>query len=197
MNLDLPPHLHATRDLLMGSMKTHATEQAPALPTALLEDLTRTASRQPIALRQNSLAGLFESLRSMMASPAFGGAAAAIMVLAIASAVILRPDASSSGDTFRGAGSFSESTSARVILVGASTGLQEELKAISDLERGAFSSVSSTEGIEEIKGALVIVDWEAQTITAINAKGEIAYSNDLPTSTSSLSLEIALALSRL
>ncbi|MGB6219928.1 hypothetical protein [Haloferula sp.] len=178
-------------------MKTHATEQAPALPTALLEDLTRTASSLPSSSRQSSLAGLFESLRSMMASPAFGGAAAAVMVLAIASAVMLRPDASAPGETFRGAGSFSAANSARVILVGASTELQHELEAISDLEDGVFSSVSSTEGLEEIKGALVIVDFKAQTITGINAKGEVAYSSDLPASASSTSLEIALALSRL
>jgi hypothetical protein len=196
MNLDLPEHLHATRNLLMGSMSTHATEQAPALPTALLEDLTRSVTLQQAAPSQSTFANFVESLRSLVAGPAFGGAAAAIMVLAVVSTIVLRPDASSQKDTFRGAASYSAADSARVILVAAPFGLKSELEDISDFEDGVFSSAPSFEAASELEGARVIVDFAGGTIASFNAKGELVYKTSLPESTSGLSLEIAAAMTR-
>lgn len=197
MNLDLPHHLHATRDLLTASMRTHSSEQAPALPAALLEDLTRSVSIQSTEVRESHFAVLFASLRSMMGSSTFGSAAAAIMVLAVASTVVLRPDATTNKDTFRGANAYSAADSAQVILVAAPAGLQRVLEVTTDFEDGIFSSTATIDGTTDLKGARVIVDFNAGTITSINATGESVYQAELSESTSGLSLEIASALTRL
>ena len=180
----------------MASMRTHSTERAPALPKELLEDLTFSVAVQPAAPRRSLFAALSESLQSMLASPAFGSAAAAIVVLAVASSVIMRPDAPSRSESFRGASAYSAADTARVILVGAPVGMQDELENQTDFEDGVFTTSASIEATAGLKGARVIVDFSAGTLTAINVKGETVYQSKLPESTSGISLEIALALTR-
>lgn len=196
MNPDLPLHLHATRDLLMGSLRAHPTESAPAIPAELLEDLTCSVAVPPVARRASGV-GFFESLRSMFASPAFGAAAAAIMVLAVASTVVLRPDAGNGSESFRGAGAYAATDSARVILIGAPVGMLSELEASTDLEDGTFFSASGPNAAAGLEGPRVLVDFASGTITGLNAKGEKVYERSLPESVSGLSLEIASALTRL
>ncbi|MEP4079198.1 hypothetical protein [Haloferula sp.] len=179
-------------------MKTHSSEQAPALPAALLEDLTRSVAIQPAEQRESHFARVFESFRSMVGSSSFGTAAAAIAVLAVASSVVLRPDASPSRqDTFRGASAYSAADTTRVFLVGAPAGTLTELESTTDFEDGVFSSAATLLDTADLKGARVIVDFQSGVITGINTKGESVYHTDVPETSSGLALEIASVLTRL
>jgi hypothetical protein len=196
MNLDLPQNLHSTRDLLMASLRPSSNEHAPALPKGLLEDLTRSVAHQSASVRQGQFAGFLSSVRAMFASPAFGGAAAAIAILAVASSVALRPADSQPTDTFRGAASYSSADSIQVILVGAPNGMMRSLESGTDFENGIFSAASSAESVQTIEGPRVIVDFVSKTITGIRSDGETFYHTELPASTSGISLEISSALTR-
>lgn len=190
MNPDIPQHLHATRDLLMASLSTHPSEEAPALPKGLLEDLTQSVAIQPTAPARSRMAGMMESLRDMLGSSSFGTAAAALAVVAITTSVVLRPD----GDWRGGPPPVPIEVTAQVILVGAPSGLLDELKNTTDLE---LSNAASADSISSLTGARVIVNFEANSIVGINTKGELVYESSLPESISGLSLEIASALTRL
>lgn len=196
MNPDLPQNLHSTRDLLMASMQPPSNEHAPALPKGLLEDLTRSVAHRSASARQGQFAGFLASLRSMFASPAFGCAAAAIAVLAVASTVALRPVDSQKTDTFRGAASDRAAEAIHVILVGAPNGVMRTLESTTDFEDGIFSAASSPESVQAIEGPRVIVDFVSKTITSISSDGETLYQTELPASTSGISLSISSALIR-
>lgn len=197
MNLDLPQHLHSTRDLLMVSMQKPSIEQPPALPKGLLEDLTSTLTHQAAPSNQGQFAGFLATVRSMLATPAFGSLAAAIAILAVASSVVLSPDSSPQKDTFRGASTFSVTESVQVILVGAPRGTQRTLESANDFEAGIFTASSNSESAMGIEGPRVIVDFQAKTIIAINADGDIVNQAELPASSNGISLEISSALIRL
>ena len=196
MNLDLPAHLHSTRDLLMASVKAHPSEKAPALPSSLLEDLTRHSASQMAPASCKSSAGFFEAIRSMFASPAFGAAAAAIMVLGVASTMMFSGDAPSDNGAIRGSSAYAPADTAQVILISAPHGMQATLESATDFEDGVFFTAPTVESTTDM-GARVIVDFSAGTITGIDASGATVYQSSLPESTSGLSLEIASALTRL
>ena len=196
MNPDLPQNLHSTRDLLMASMRTPSNEHAPALPKGLLEDLTRSVAYQPGSARQGQFSSFLNGLRSMFASPAFGVAAAAIAILAVASTVALSPVDSQQTDTFRGAANYSAAESIQVILVGAPNGMMRDLESATDFEDGIFTAASSVESLQTIEGPRVIVDFTSKKITGIGSDGQTVYATELPVSTSGISLEIASALTR-
>lgn len=196
MNLDLPQNLHSTRDLLMASMQPPSNEHAPALPKGLLEDLTRSVAHRSASAHQGQVAGFLTRLRTMLASPAFGCAAAVIAILTVASTVALRPADSQPTDTFRGAASYSPADSTQVILVGAPEGMMRHLVSATNFEDGLFATANSTEATQTIEGPRVIVDFVSETITSISSDGETLYRAELPASTSGISLAICSALTR-
>ncbi|MEM9237186.1 MAG: hypothetical protein AAGB14_10440 [Verrucomicrobiota bacterium] len=187
--------MHETRDLLMGSLRGQQVEKAPPAPRALIEDLTRSVITEPQAEPRRSLAEIFDSLRAMVATPAFGSAAAAVMILGIVSTVIFRPDAGSTTDSFRGASDYVASDGVQIIMIDAPAGTQDALA--SSFEDGVFSSAHSLETATSVKGAKVIIDFPARTITAINVKGQRVYQDVLPDSETGLTLAIASAVTRL
>jgi hypothetical protein len=194
MNLDLPPNLHATRNLLAGSLQLHATEQAPAVPADLLNDLSRRFNTAPVAAATTQSRSWFEAVQSFIARPAFGMAALAIVILGISVPRMIDSGPRSSG-SFRGATPIPAQThNFRIILIQSPAGFQQALKDAGDFESSMISSATSTDGIT---GPRVLVDFTTSTITALNASGETVHTAPLPKDAEEISAAIATAVSRL
>lgn len=189
MNLDLPSHLHATRDLLAGSLRLHATEQAPPVPADLLDDLCRRFNSAPIAAVAVPPRSWFETVQSFIARPAFGMAALAIVILGISI-----PRMIDSTPSFRGGNPPADSSNIRIILIQAPADLQQALADAGEIEGGRISSATSSEGIT---GARILVDFVTSTITALNASNETVHTAPLPKNTEEITVAIATAVSRL
>src|SRR5688572_25489596 len=96
--MDLSPHLHPTRDLLLRSLPTHDREQAPPMPAGLAEELMARFESQPTQAFEVLPESFFAKLRGFLATPGFGLAAAAVAVVGLAVPMISGPDK----DSFRG-----------------------------------------------------------------------------------------------
>lgn len=82
MNPDLPPHLHATRDLLRQSLHREDSESPPPIPEDLQADLERQlGSRTSRRTTRTASASWPRQILSWLTTPAFGVAALAIAAL--------------------------------------------------------------------------------------------------------------------
>jgi hypothetical protein len=195
MNLDLPPNLESTRNLLAGSLQLHATEQAPAVPADLLNDLARRFNSAPVATAVIQPRTWFEAVQSFIARPAFGMAALAIVVLGISVPRMIDSSATRSGGTFRGAVSnTAETRNIRIILIQSPAGFQQALANVGDFESSMISSATSS---DSITGPRILVDFVTSTITALNASDEKVHTAPLPEDAEETSAAIATAVSRL
>jgi hypothetical protein len=195
MNLDLPPNLHATRDLLAGSLQLHATEQAPAIPADLLNDLTRRFNSAPVVAASIQPRSWFEAVQSFIARPAFGMAALAIVVLGISVPRMIDSTSKPTSGSFRGAVSPTVATSSiRIILIQSPAGFQQALANLGDFENDMISSATSS---DIITGPRILVDFVALTVTAVNASDEKIHTAPLPMGAEEISAAIATAISRL
>lgn len=195
MNLDLPPNLHATRDLLAESLQLHATEQAPALPADLLNDLTRRFNSAPVEAASIQPRSWFEAVQSFLARPAFGMAALAIVVLGISVPRMIDSISNPVSGSFRGAVSPAAATpNIRIILIQSPAGFQQALANMGDFEKNMISSATSS---DSITGPRILVDFVALTVTAVNASDEKIHTAPLPKDAEEISAAIATAVSRL
>ncbi|MEY3896387.1 MAG: hypothetical protein RLZZ214_1907 [Verrucomicrobiota bacterium] len=193
MNLDLPPNLESTRSLLAGSLQLHATEQAPAVPADLLNDLVRRFNSAPVAAATIQPRTWFEAVQAFIARPAFGMAALAIVILGISVPRMIDSTSTASSGGFRGTVSpTAETRNIRIVLIQSPTGFQQSLAR--DIEGGMISSAASS---ESITGPRVLVDFVTSTITAVNAADEKVHTAPLPTDAEEISAAIATAVSRL
>lgn len=182
MNLDLPPHLESTRDLLAGSLQLHATEHAPAVPADLLNDLDRRFNAAPVAAATCQPRSWFEVVQSFISRPAFGMAALAIAILGIFVPPMI--------ETFRGTPyPPTESHNIRIVLIQPPAGFQQALAGV--IESGIISSAASS---ESFAGPRVLVDFEASTITAVNAADEKVHTVPLPKDAEEISVAVATAV---
>jgi hypothetical protein len=195
MNLDLPSNLHATRDLLAGSLQLHATEQAPAVPADLLNDLTRRFNSAPVAAASIQPRSWFEAVQSFIARPAFGMAALAIVVLGISVPQMIDSTSTPASGSFRGAVAPTAATqNIRIILIQSPAGFQQALADLGDFENGMISSATSS---DSVTGPRILVDFVTSTITAVNASDEKIHTAPLPKDAEEISAAIATAVSRL
>ena len=193
MNLDLPPNLESTRNLLSGSLQLHATEQAPPIPADLLGDLARRFNSAPVAAATIQPRTWFEAVQAFIARPAFGVAALAIVILGIAVPRMI--DSTPSSGSFRGADSAAvESRNIRIILIQAPAGFQQALANVGDFESNMISSATSS---DSVTGPRILVDFATSTITALNASDEKIHTAPLPKDAEEISAAIATAISRL
>ncbi|MGJ8642930.1 MAG: hypothetical protein ACSHX9_05940 [Luteolibacter sp.] len=191
MSFDLPANLHRTADILRNSMMIHASEKAPAMPAELFDDLTARFTSPAAAPAQVANVSLFEKARSFFSTPAFGMAAAALVILAVALPSVLNTSDSSKTTNFRGNSTGIEATaSASIVLIGASEELVSSLGTSGDFEQGAILTADTA------SGSKVIVDFNASTITSITAEGETVHTASLPADKADLSAAVAEALSK-
>jgi len=191
MNLDLPAKLESTRCLLAGSLQLHATEQAPAVPVDLLNDLTRRFNTAPVAAATLQPRSWFAAVQSFIARPAFGVAALAIVILGISLPRMIDSTPTRSSGGFRGTVSpTQENRNIRIILIQAPAGFEQTLAG--EIESSMISSATSS---ENITGLRVLVDFVTSTITALNASDEMVHTAPLPKDAEEISAAIAKAVS--
>lgn len=194
MELDLPSHLHSVRDRLTESLGIHPTDGAPEAPFGLLEDLERQFD-SPVLQPLHQTRSWRESLRSFFASPAFGIAAAAAVVLAVAMPSLLEQPV----DTFRGGPVTTRSgKTVQIILVQEPSGIRHLVETSGDIEAVAVASVDDSATCLSIKGPKVIVDFAAGVIRSVDAEGNELYRNEeIPEDTADLTTAIAVAVTYL
>ena len=193
MNLDLPPSLESTRSLLAGSLQLHATEQAPAVPADLLNDLSHRFNTAPVAAATLQPRSWFEAVQAFITRPAFGMAALAIVILGISIPRVIDSTSTRSSGGFRGTVSPTHETrNIRIILIQSPAGFEQTLAG--DFESSMISSVTTG---ESITGPRVLVDFVTSTITSLNASNEKVHSAPLPKDAEEIPAAIATAVSRL
>lgn len=198
MDLELPAHLHATRDLLTRSLVSHP-ERAPAIPAGLAADLSASFDRRgtPAAGPAAATRSWALRLRNWFATPAFGAVAAAVLVLGTALPLFDRPSAPDRGETFRGDHGAAQAPVVRIIFVGEEAGDRAAIESSGSFEAASLLSVEGIESAREIEGPKVIVDFTARSITAFDAAGAVAHEEAMPDSSSQLGNSIAKAVMRL
>lgn len=196
MHLELPERLHSTRDLLMRSLPVHPLEKAPAMPAGLADDLmARHAPKAAVIKRVVATTSLLEKVRTFLATPAFGVAAAAAVVLGVAVPMISKPVPQ---ESFRGMDSTAVSGDAVTILfVGTNRALQSAVENSGNFEPSAFRSAVDLASAQEVAGAKVVIDFNTEKIHAVDATGAETYSARIPAETDKVANAVADAVSRL
>ena len=195
MDLELPAHLHATRDLLTRSLVSHS-ERAPAMPAGLAADLKARFEPRRAPAQAAPSRSWASSLRSLFATPAFGAVAAAVLILGTAIPLLQGP-ADSSAETFRGAAAVAPEASVQVIFIGEDTGDRTAVESSGNFESASLLSAENIEAALELAGPKVLVDFTARTITAYDAAGNAVHDEAMPASSSQLGDAIAKAVTRL
>jgi hypothetical protein len=195
MDLELPAHLHATRDLLTRSLVSHS-ERAPAMPAGLAADLiarfeTRGTPAPAAATRSWAL-----GLKRFFATPAFGAAAAAVLVLGTAMPLLDGPSAANN-ENFRGGSTVESRSSVRIIFIGEEPGDRAAVESSGNFESASLMSVEGIEAALELDGAKVLVDFSSRKITAFDASGKVVHDESMPEASSQLGDAIAKAVTRI
>lgn len=186
---DLPPQLEPVRRLLATSLRLRKDDPSPPVPAELMKDLARpggsarTRTPRPLTPRWH-----------VLSSPAFGLAAAALLILAFVAPALLK-QAPETRESFRGSTrAVLQSPTVTLVLVAAPA------DAIAELESsGAFDleiiSAENPEAATALPGRRVIVDFTAARLVTLDASGtEIASS---PLATDDLAGTVAAALAEL
>lgn len=196
--MDLPPHLHATRDLLMRSLPAHALEQAPPMPAGLAEDLMQRfeprAHARAAAITATAPVSFFAKLRAFLATPGFGMAATAVVVLGLGVPMLSNKEQGG----MRGvppSETLSEGTA--ICFVGQDKTLQAAIEKSGLFEGSAFRSATSSDAALALGGPKVVVDFAANSITAYKADGSVVHTVKIPDQTARVAGAVADAVSRL
>ena len=193
MKSELPTHLEETSELLRSSLGHHPSDKAPEIPGELLDDLgSRFSTAQAAPLRRDSTS-IFATIQQFISRPAFGMAAAAVVVLALVSPALIN---STKSGTFRG-GVITQETvdSAKIILVGAPDATADFLEKSGDFEKDSFTTQSDSPA--NSGSSKIIVDFNSSTIYAVDAAGTQLFTKPLPTDDPAIAEAIAKALSEL
>lgn len=193
---DFPKTLESTTTLLMGSLRLHATEQAPSVPGDLLTDLAhRFNPTQAVAAPIQSRSWL-AAVHSILARPAFGVAALAVVILGLSAPSMIPSKSTPAGGGFRGAATPpAASKNLSIILIQAPSGVRGALEKSGDFESGVISSASSSQ--VSASGPRILVDFGTSTIIAVDASNQQIYTAPLPEDASDLSDAIASVVSRM
>ena len=196
--MDLPPHLHATRDLLMRSLPVHISEPAPPMPAGLANDLMMRfeprAAPAAGAVTATAPVSIFGKLRAFLATPGFGMAATAVVVLGLGVPLL----SNNSRETFRGENppSATASEGTAICIVGRNKELQSAIEKSGSFEVSAFRSAATSDSALALRGPKVVVDFTTNKITAYKADGTEAHSMKIPDQPSRVADAVADAVSR-
>ncbi len=198
--MELSPHLHSTRDLLMRSLPAHASEQAPPMPEGLAEELFARFEAPPsiVMTTTSEPVPFFSKVRAFFATPVFGLAAAAVVVLGLGVPLLSNNSGKGGPDTFRGADpGVTASQGTAICFLGQNKSLQSAIEKSGSFESTSFRSATTSDAAQALAGPKVIVDFTAGTITAYDAEGKVVHSAKLPDQPSRVSGAVADAVSRL
>jgi hypothetical protein len=194
MQLDLPNHLESTRDLLMRSLIIHP-EQAPAMPAGLSSDLAARFAPREVAVSVAAPVSWFEKVRGFLGTPAFGAAAAAVVVLGVAVPMASGP-ADRGSETFRGQSAPVAAETVRIIFIGQNPGIVSAIRASGEFEASAISTIDSPTATKPVSGPAVIVDFTSGSLMAVDREGATVHRTDLSSDATEVAAAIASALSR-
>ncbi|MEM1085398.1 MAG: hypothetical protein AAGI48_14895 [Verrucomicrobiota bacterium] len=195
MNIELPQHLQATADLLSRSFPGHSQDHAPSLPKSLVEDFVLQDEPQVAPKPKISL---FSKARSFIATPAFGLAAAALIVIGFFSPALLGPaDQSTPREAFRGSKLVHATNSATVVLITDEPETRQLLEDSGLFDMEFVIETSDPLVAVSIPTAKLLVDVKGGAIVGYNAESREVVSDELPTDRSKLAERIALAFGAL
>ena len=191
----IPDHLKPVRDMLMDSADGPADDAPPAAPDDLLDDLEQVLTDTTATPASTGVGapGFLQKLTRFLASPAFGVAAALIVVLFIAVPLLQGP-----GDDpgrMRNAGN-PTGDAPRVVFTGAD---QEAYAALVDsdlFDSRALVRVATSGEADAIESPKVVVDFKELTLRVFAADGGVVHREQIVPG-ASLPGAIAEAISRL
>ena len=91
MPYELPADLQPTADMLRNSLMLRTDERTPALPDGLFMDLAARFSTNAAIPATAARVSLRAKIQSFLSTPAFGMAAAALVILAVILPSVLKP----------------------------------------------------------------------------------------------------------
>ena len=183
----LPERLLPARDLLSRSLALHPRELAPAMPSGLAADLAarftaRLAEPAPVRI------SLTERFRNWLASPGFGVAAAAAVVIGVAVPMLSAPD-----EMFRGADSTSAATdTVKIAFIGEDADVEAVIKSSGNFEPFAFAADAAS-----LPGPKVVIDFRTGTVNAVDSQGTTIHSTPIPAEAKRVPTTVAESVSRL
>ncbi|MGJ8633047.1 MAG: hypothetical protein ACSHX7_03940 [Luteolibacter sp.] len=192
MRLDLPQNLQNTADILRNSMTLGSLEIAPIMPQGLFEDLAARFETSPAVATPSTQISFFNKVQSFFATPAFGAAAAALVILTVALPAVLKTSTDSDTTEFRGSSENVVATSPiSIVLIDAPVNLSSSLGNSGDFEKDSILTTDTA------SGAKVLVNFGNSTISSVTADGETVHITNLPADQTALNAAIATAISRL
>ena len=189
MKEELPAHLTQIRDILMQSAGGTAEDEAPRPPSDLLDDLERALmDEKPVEVAKPAEASLFEKLRSLFATPAFGGVAALIVVLFVA-VPMLNPGGEK--EVVRGG---IDSEALNIILVDGDDEAFQALSSAKNIDAESLIKVASEEKAAKIGSPKIVVI--GNSLKAYDGEGNEVYSQEIADA-SELGSAVAMAMGEL
>jgi hypothetical protein len=188
MDPDLPERLLPTRDLLGRSLMLHPREEAPAMPAGLATDLALRFAPRAIERATPPRLSLVEKVRAWLASPGFGLAAAAVVVVGVAIPMISTPDR----EIFRGSAQTAATDTVRIAFIGEDAAIESAIKSSGNFEAFAFAV-----GADSLPGPKVVIDFRTGVISAVDRDGDTVHSAPIPDDAKDAPDAVADAVSRL
>jgi hypothetical protein len=197
MQLELPGHLLATRDVLARSLPSHAGESAPVMPANLTADLAARFGAKAPTRNESTRISWMDKVRTFLATPAFGAVAAAVVVMGVAVPMMTGGE-KADRESFRGGETMVASgDQVRIIFVGENAAVRSAVEASGDFEASALISAASADAARSEKGAKVIVDFTSKTVTSFDTSGSEVSRKELPADAKDVSGVISRAVSGL
>ena len=194
MNPELPEHLQATAALLSRSLPRHCRESSPAIPADLLGDL----SRKSVVESPSAKLVWFERARSWVSSPAFGLAAAALVVIGFFAPALMNPAGTAAPqETFRGTHVVNTTSNAAIVLITDHSDTRRLLEESGLFDMSIVIETSDPLVAATIPSAKLIVDVNGGAIVAYNAESREILADQLPEDRSKTAERIALAFGAL
>jgi hypothetical protein len=198
MKIEVPEKLQATKDRLIHSLSSHPEEVAPPVPQRLMEDFSERFAPAQVAPASQVVEGkLVDKVRRFFSSPAFGLAAAAVLLLGLLVPQLV--ERSKDGpETFRAAGDAPVADHvSRIVFVGNGEEFVAAVESSEVFEPTSLVTANDLESALFEPDPKVVVDFNAGTLCVFNRDGEKTFTEDLPKDPSDLPAAIAAALTQL
>jgi len=191
MNDELPEHLRPLREILMNAAHGRDEENFPPAPDDLLDDLEKKLGGRPPAPARPLVRDPWHvRLTRFLASPGFGLAAAAIVVLLIATPLFKGPD------RFRNQGQPANTTGIRVVLVAPDQGTLDRLSGSGLIDPASQVVAENAAAAQAIAVPKLVLDFQTARFEGWSADGTLLFTEPLPDPADQASA-IASGLSRL
>lgn len=195
MNIELPQHLKATADLLSRSLHQNPLDEAPAVPKSLVNDLT---TRWAPSQAATPMVSWFSKFHQFVATPGFGLAAAALLVLGFFAPALMTPQqVTKSTETFRGANVAYSASNASIVLITDNSDTRLLLEQSGLFDMSVVIETSDPLVAATLQTAKLLVDVKGGAIVGYNKESREIVADQLPADQSKIAERIALAFGAL